>query len=337
MSFIRLLTSTAAFAVAATIANAADMPVKAPVAPAAVQQATGYVEVYGGWASTRFRDTFCEVGVGCETFSETFRGWALGGAGRGNYWISPNMSVQLDAQAEGTSYKENFGGGFNENFSNHSYLIGGHISWRDSQRGLLGVFAGAGDAGGGFLEAKRHVVGGVEGQLYWNQFTLYLQGGYDTIVGDSFFGEPHAWFARGTGRYFVTPNTVIEGTVLYATGEIEFNPLFFPPGASTSRDFQTWLWEAKLEHRFATTPFSAFVKYRGSETKYDTMTTFAVPPDTFTAENKVTDHRVLVGLRLYLGQNTLIANDRNGATLDIIDPLSIQSGPLMTPPVLGIN
>ena len=85
----------------------------------------------------------------------------------------------------------------------HSYLIGGHINWRDSQRGLFGVFAGAGDAGGGFGPARRHVVGGVEGQLYWNQFTLYVQGGYDTVVGGFIFdGEPHAWFVRGTGRYF---------------------------------------------------------------------------------------------------------------------------------------
>jgi len=119
--------------------------------------------------------------------------------------------------------------------------------------------------------------------------------------------------------------------VLYAKGEIDFNSLFLPPGASPSQDFQTWLWEAKLEHRFATTPFALFVKYRGSETKYDTITTFAVGPDTSTFERNVTDHRVLVGLRLFMGQNTLQSNDRNGATLDIIDPLSIQSGPLMVP------
>jgi hypothetical protein len=31
----------------------------------------------------------------------------------------------------------------------------------------------------------------------------------------------------------------------------------------------------------------------------------------------VTDHRVLVGLRLFMGENTLLANDRQGATLDI--------------------
>jgi hypothetical protein len=329
MIFKQTLLAVSALGMLTTAAAAADMPVKAPAPLPAVQQATGYVEVYGGWASTRIRDTFCEVGVECETDSERFRGWVLGGAGRGNYWVSPNMSVQLDAQAEGTSYKAS-GGPFSTNFSTHSYLIGGHINWRDSQRGLLGVFAGAGDAGGGFGPAQRHVVVGGEGQLYWNQFTLYVQGGYDTVVGDSFSGEAHAWFVRGTGRYFLTPNTMLEGTVLYANGAIDFNPLFLPPGASPSQDFQTLLWEAKLEHRFATTPFALFVKYRGSETKYDTVTTFALGPDTFTFERKATDHRVLVGLRLFMGQGTLQSNDRNGATLDIIDPLSIQSGPLMT-------
>jgi hypothetical protein len=295
-----------------------------------VQQATGYVEVYGGWARTRFTDTFCETGDGCGTDVDRFNGWALGGAGRGNYWLAPNMSVQLDAQAEGTSYKEN-SGTFRENFSNHSYLIGGHFNWRDSQRGLLGFFAGAGDAGGGFTQAQRHVVVGGEGQVYWNQFTLYVQGGYDTIVGTA-FTEPHAWFVRGTGRYFLTQNTMLEGTVLYARGELEFNAPFLNPGASPSQDFQTWLWEAKLEHRFASTPFSLFAKYRGSQTKYDTITTFSSPAETFTFEQKITDHRVLVGLRLFMGQDSLFSNDRNGATLDIIDPLSIQSGPLMTGP-----
>ena len=133
------------------------------------------------------------------------------------------MSVQLDASrgrfVQGTLLQRLDG----ETFPHHSSLIDGRINWRNSQRGLFGVFAGAGDAGGGFNQAQRHVVVGAEGQLYWNQFTLYVQGGYDTIVGSSLFdGEPHAWFVRGTGRYFVTPNTVIEGTVLYANCKIEF-------------------------------------------------------------------------------------------------------------------
>ena len=84
MSSIRLLTSTAAFAIAATIANAADMPVKAPAPLPVVQQATGYVEVYGGWASTRFRDTFCEVGVTVNPFPSAFA------VGR---WAAPDAAI----------------------------------------------------------------------------------------------------------------------------------------------------------------------------------------------------------------------------------------------------
>ena len=108
MSFIRLLNGAAAVAVAATvattIANAADMPVKAPPAPIpVVDQASGYIEIYGGWASTSFRHTLCNPGPVCFNDPWDFKGWVLGGAGRGNYWLGSAMSVQLDAQAEGTS------------------------------------------------------------------------------------------------------------------------------------------------------------------------------------------------------------------------------------------
>jgi hypothetical protein len=323
MSFTRLLTGIAVFAVAATATHAADMPVKAPPPIPVVQQASGYVEVYGGWASTSFRHTLCTVGGTCREEPWDFDGWVLGGAGRANYWISPAMSVQLDAQAEGTSYKGDHPFFDSGHVSTHSYLIGGHLNWRNAQSGLLGVFVGAGDAGGGFGQAVRHVVVGGEGQLYWNQLTLYIQGGYDAVAGSpaSDHLNANAWFVRGTGRYFFTPNTLLEGTVLYANGEIEYEN--FLPASGPTNGFETWLWEAKLEHRFAATPFSLFAKYRGSETKFDPIL-FAQ-----TDELKITDHRVVVGLKLFMGQETLLSNDRNGATLDIIDPLSVQTGPLM--------
>src|SRR5215813_9691733 len=90
------LFGAAAIVVFASAAGAADMQ---PVlkAPALDQQATGYVEVYSGWARTESED---------DGFRTRFNGWALGGAGRGNYWVNPGMSVQVDAQAEGTSYDD---------------------------------------------------------------------------------------------------------------------------------------------------------------------------------------------------------------------------------------
>ena len=48
----------------------------------------------------------------------------------------------------------------------------------------------------------------------------------------------------------------------------------------------------------------------------------------------VTDNRVMGGIRLYLNENTLQFNDRNGTTLDIIAPFS---APSFIFPSTGIN
>jgi hypothetical protein len=311
---LKVLLAGAAVCVALTsVAGAADMQ---PVlkAPAAVdQQATGYVEVYSGWASTRATD---------DGFSTRFNGWALGGAGRGNYWVSRDVSVQVDAQAEGTSYDEPRRGG---NFSSHSYLVGGHWSWRNPQQYLFGLFGGVGDAGGaGFFDSQRHGVIGAEAQWYWNQFTLYAQGGYDSTlgtIGGGGFDSVNAWFVRGTGRYFINPNFLIESTVMYANGNVDV--------LGDQAGFQTWTWGVKGEWRFATAPFSVFAKYQGSQSKYDDSEAL----NTFGA--KVTDHRVLLGLKLHMGDRTLQQTDRAGATLDIVSPLANPTGPLMFSPFAG--
>src|SRR5712671_868191 len=219
---------------ATTAGRAADMEVlKAP--PPASQQVTGYVELYGGGAENKFSNTFCDFEGPCSQESDKIHGWVLGGAGRVNYWWSPGASLQLDAQAEGTSFKADFGNGV-FHFSDVAYLVGGHASWRNSGS-LVGVFGAAGDAHG-----VRHGMIGAEAQVYWNQFTLYAQVGYDTTVPgplSSSVDAYHHWFVRGTGRYFVNPNLLLEGTVLYASGQA--NQLV--PSASV--DYNTLLWQAK--------------------------------------------------------------------------------------------
>src|SRR5215471_4337364 len=263
MSLKQSLAGAVAFVALMSAAHAADLqPVlKAPAV--AEQQATGYVEIYSGWAGTRSSETFCGL-EGCETSSLRNNGWALGGAGRGNYWVTREVSVQVDAQADGTSYESSGGGG---HFSTHSYLVGGHWSWRNPQQYLFGLFAAAGDAGGGSFtgSSQRHGLVGAEAQWYWNQLTLYAQRGYDSTLGTigSGFDSIHAWFIRGTGRYFVNPNFLIEGTVTHANGNIDFN------SGDPSDGFRTWTWGAKAEWRLPTAPFSVFAKYQGSQTKYD--------------------------------------------------------------------
>jgi hypothetical protein len=312
MMFKQTILAVSALAATTMIAGAADMPAKAPRLVEQPQQVSGYVELYGGAGRLKLVDTFCDPG--CDVDELRVNGWSLGGAGRVNWWWAPNYSIQLDAQGEGTSYKFT-GPGFFSRSSSHAYLIGGHANWRDPQRGLIGVFGGAGDATNFFVDTVRHGLVGVEGQAYWGPVTLYGQGGYSSTIFDVsiFVDNVHAWFVRGTGRVYVNANFRLEGTVLYADGSVDFGP---NAGPGTT-DFQTWLWRAKAEYKFASAPFSLFAYYEGSR-----LDTDRVGPG-FTANVKVTDQRVMGGIRLYLNENTLQWNDRNGTTLDIISPFTV--------------
>jgi hypothetical protein len=180
----------------------------------------------------------------------------------------------------------------------------------------------------GFIQSsQRHGLIGAEAQWYWQQFTLYAQVGYDATLNsvDVEVDSVNAWFIRGTGRYFINPNFLIEGTVMYANGNVDAACCGVP-----SVGFQTWTWGVKGEWRFATAPFSVFAKYQGSETNYDNSDV----ADLFGA--KVTDHRVLLGLKLHMGDRTLQQTDRAGATLDIVSPLANPSSPLMFSPFAGV-
>ena len=261
-------------------AGAADMPVKSPRVVEQPQQVSGYVELYGGWA--RFKETDC--GVPCRT--ETANGWALGGAGRATWWWAPNYSIQLDAQGEGTSYKFNEGPNAFFRASSHSYLIGGHANWRDPSRGLIGIFGGAGDATNYFnFSSTRNGLIGAEAQVYWGPVTLYGQGGYQSTLGSissGFIDSYQAWFVRGTARVYVNPNFRLEGTVLYADGDADYKGV-----PADTLDFTTWLWRAKGEYKFATSPFSIFAVYEGSRTSADQTFGFGGSRTTRLTDNRV--------------------------------------------------
>jgi hypothetical protein len=281
-------------------ADAADlsaMPTKAPVVAPPVAL-SGYLELYTGGAWNH------ETESG-ET--ENSRAWVLGGAGRINYWWSPTASVQFDVQGDGGNYTGQTTGP--TRFSAHSYLIGGHASWRN-QHSLIGVFVGAGDASPDELApaAVRHGLGGIEGQLYFNMLTLYGQAGYDSTIGGLSSGPGtldniHAGFVRGTARFYPNANLRLEGTVLYANGAHDFT------AGVPSVGFDQWLWRAKVEHKFGASPFAIFGTYQGTRLAF--------------ADEVVFDHRFLAGLRIYFDQPTLQIGDTSGATLDIIEPIAL--------------
>jgi opacity protein-like surface antigen len=277
-------------------AQAADMPVLKAPAIEATAPVSGYIELYSGWGNQDWRGDFQSYG---------FDGWTLGGAARATYFWAPGASLQLDVQGEGTNYS--FDGG---RFSEHSYLIGAHASWRNSQY-LWGVFGAAGDSTGIALVSDtsfRHGIVGGEAQAYLGPITLYGQVGYDTTLGNPLDGSLErisAVFGRGTVRYYLGPNTRLEGTGVYASGKVDFNCCI------SDVDFETWLVRAKVEHKFAGSPFSLFAAYEWSQYKFTDANFFDGA--------RITDQKFTAGVRLGINEGTLQANDRRGTTLDIID------------------
>src|SRR5262249_21953143 len=94
-----LITAAAAAALAGVTlaqANAADTvkPIAIPkvVAPAP-SPVSGYVDIYGGWGWNHALDDG-------DTENDNFG--VFGGNGAANLWLSPNTSVQLDVNAEGS-------------------------------------------------------------------------------------------------------------------------------------------------------------------------------------------------------------------------------------------
>ena len=119
---------------------------------------------------------------------------------------------------------------------------------------------------------------------------------------------------RGTGRYYATPNLRLEGTVQYSSGSHDFTA-----APALNVGFTTLLWRGKVEYKLATSPFSIFGAYQG------TRSSFLDVPSPIGGNERVTDHRLMAGFRVYFGDKTLRQNDRSGATLDIIEPLSLNT------------
>jgi hypothetical protein len=303
-----LISTGAAFvALLAAHAMAADMPVNAPVykaPPPPTLQPSGYIELYSGWDD--FKASFCDP-FGCSSNSNN--GWLIGGAGRANWWLDPAWSVQFDAQGEGAQFKlNNVCPSCGDKFSSHSYLVASHLTWRDTQRGI-GVVGAIGDISPGI----RFGLIGLEGLANWNTFTTYLQGGWGSTVGRNapIGADVDGWFGRATGRYYPTPNLLLEGTIMGASlTETRFFGGFFLGGVP-SFDITSWLWRVKAE-AMVNQYFSIYVAYQGSQTNFDPF------PG---GSERLRDDRVMIGLRAFINRDNLRNNDLTGAPFDVINPL----------------
>jgi len=237
--------------------------------------------------------------------------WTLGGGGAldaalGSLHLQTDFSGEgnLNSRSSDDTYLGSFGGGF-------------HAGWRDPEIGSLGAFGTVGkfrihDSGNRDPKSVAWGVG-LEGQLYFDPATLYLQAGYldrqPVANGGDKDALKNAGFVRLIGRYFIGDDFKIQAEGSYAQGKMD------PDGDNVFIGG----WGAELEYRLANTPVAGFVKYAGAYYFQDDDS------------DKLWDNRIGFGVRVYFGQPSLKANDRRGTSLDLPRYLQWQgviAGPL---------
>jgi len=223
--------------------------------------------------------------------------WLLGGGGAFDVaWRALNL--QADFSAEGTLNERSA-----DDTYRHSYGGGLHIGWRNPERGSFGAFGGVGsveinDVGGRNPDTVAWGAG-LEGQIFFEPATLYLQAGYldrePLSSGGDIDALKNAGFARAIGRLFCSDNCKLDAEFSYTQGKMD-------PDEDT-----VWIlgWGTDVEYRPDGWPVSGFVGYTGA--RYDQHD-----------DNDVLfEHRIGFGVRVYFGHESLKANDRKGVSLDL--------------------
>lgn len=224
------------------------------------------------------------ITLGSDGDSES--GWVYGGAGRVNYNFNRNWNIQGDLLVDAISA---------DGSTLVSYGAATHVYWRDPSSFALGAFATIGGFGGDYSadDVYRWSIG-PEGQVYFGNFTLYGQAYFGQFTDGS--EAVDIWGVRGVARYFVTENLRLDGELGHHT--LDLGPV----------DLDTFTAAAQVSYRFTGSPLTVFGRYQ-----YENLSISASPID-------LDIHKYVVGLRLTFGADTLLAEDRNGATMDTYRP-----------------
>lgn len=232
--------------------------------------------------------------------------FTYGGNGRVSFPFGDMFSAQADAKGEWFHDVSDA----NSHTPTSNALLGGHLSARDPNHGLLGVFAAT-----GFPSQKARAdspvdahslkwEGGLEGQVYLNDFTFYGQVGYANMEEDK--GQQEGFtdgrFYRGVVRYFINDDTMVNAE--YSRGSSNH----YIDDTGDDGDFKNWGVGGAMR-----LPFTSF-----SQPLYGTLEYQSGRYHTDDGPDKARDHALLAGVKIMFGEsNSLKHNDRYGATLDL--------------------
>ncbi len=265
----------------------------------------------------------------------------LAGGAHVNAAFESGLNLQFDA--EGTrdffNIKDPAGRYPRDNFSNSDkmtkYGLGVHLDLRGDQY-LVGGLASIGNSDWTRYN-NRLVTVGVEGALFLDRTTLFSQLTYSRAVQGHFAGDgldsPYLYTGA---RYFLRDNLMLEADA--GAGTIETNDMMYTGTNVGPVDTTTFIidtnyngnalhWGTKVEYRFQDSPVSLAFDYRGS---YSTWSYWHIVElrssggGRFNCNASFTVHRTenlfMLRLRYYFGQDSLIANDRNGASISDYNP-----------------
>jgi hypothetical protein len=281
-----------------------------PAAPAA--SVTGYGELFAGagYMSQSFKETYplvcSNVIMPCSTFGhfgtyyfhDQTDLWSIGGSAHGNIAFDSDLGLQLDIAGQNRGYST----------MSHSGLgIGAHVYRRDADF-LYGGFFSIGDSSGGRL-----VTAGLEGQTYWDKVTLYTQASYSTAIqGVLQENNTDSWNLHAEARYFYTDNIVFSGGLGASLAHKNWSWDAYNYNTNNGGILQ---WDLRAEYLLDEGPLGLFAAYQGSNITWHQRWSYL-------ATNKALyrNNAIMLGLRFYFGQNSLLANDRSGASLKDYNP-----------------
>lgn len=239
---------------------------------------SGYLDAYIG-------------GLNIPDADDTF--FTFGGSGKLNAPLNERWNIQGDLLVDSTEI---------EDFDMTTFGGAVHAFWRDPSSyafGVFGTYSGhniAIDTGGGSGDITfNEYTFGPEAQAYFGNLTLYGQAYFGQLDLGAFapIDNMDIWGARAVARYFVQPNLRFDGELGFETFEIEDESLDIFSAA------------VQAMYRFEASPVSVFARYQ-----FENWSTSDGP------DIDVDTHKFMVGLRASFGSETLIEEDRNGATMD---------------------
>lgn len=254
-------------------------------ADVAAPEESPFSMVIDGWAGGLFLNGSGNFDPDGESF------FILGGEARARLNIADIIAIQGDVVADTTDDTNG------DDRYEAGWQAGGHLSLYNDT-GLIGVMGGIGEGDVDGDTAKNWLVG-AEGQMYFDQTTLYLQAGYfdaemkDGTEEDAFH---NAYFVRGVGRYFLTPQSRLQAEVSGAWGKQDSNDI----------NMHIYGWGLRADHQL-TEMFSLFAAYDGAY--YDNGN----GSDT----GDFTEHQIRGGFSILFGRPDLMSVDRTGPTLDM--------------------